>query len=423
MAQLFESIDKEFKGTLNEGVLGRLVKGGLVGVASLIGKGLKYGISKGVSSKRRNKLEQHAESIKTNLINEIEKRVTSFKQDISDDTDQKTKAAKLKSFERDLTSFVKKKLSTESKRIENSIDKLKRVSEDDKLNIRYYWENLSAMLELDIMENLRKQDIVDRDTVKEYARNKESELKSMIELIRDIIEGTKTSFSGDEKEDLVEELSNDIELYLKKSEKSAIKVLGKEAYNRYVTAVKEISRIIINDLSSNRLSIKEHKDLLRAINRGGLSMKTVENLLNKYKDSLEKVGKPQFDIDKLKDYVVNHFNWLRDFLKQDLNVRDKYNTLLYGPQGQKYLQNSINKVLDVDKEDLSSEQKIQLINEAKHLIRFIIKAAKQLNQKPEFLEELKNKIGDENWRKLVTSETNESEKAKLKFEPIKKYIK
>jgi hypothetical protein len=165
---------------LYEGVLSTLGKG----MWNLAKKGMKVALSKGISNNKKEELNKAAESIRKWILDEVNNaekdenhpihKLLTRKKDaekLVNDPQKRDVAEKaLRVYDRELASFLRKKVQNRVKAIEQKIAKNKNITDEDKNALQEYWDDLSINLEISITEALSDADIIEEDTVENWLK-------------------------------------------------------------------------------------------------------------------------------------------------------------------------------------------------------------------------------------------------------------
>jgi hypothetical protein len=184
---------EEFKNDpiLYEGIIGNLFKKGLTSLWKLAQKGIKTAVSKGISSKYTKKLDEDATKIENVIKKELEERNTNeehylyqLKQqtkEAMDNIDNKYPDDKGKTENQRRKDRIKKDSDTKiikyinnvvdrwSEKVKKSITKKQGLTEDDKEELLYYWDNTMLKVKLKLTALLGKEEIVDTNVEYDYS--------------------------------------------------------------------------------------------------------------------------------------------------------------------------------------------------------------------------------------------------------------
>ena len=141
------------------------------GLAALIGKGVKLAINSAAVKANKSKLDQRLSEFKERMEVEINQRVAKYKKDLEDDENPKLSKEKKRAYQKALLDYVKKEISAAGKRMDLQIDKSS-AGKEGKESLKVYWETITTSVELDLLEQLHKLDIIgeeDRDALSDKA--------------------------------------------------------------------------------------------------------------------------------------------------------------------------------------------------------------------------------------------------------------
>jgi hypothetical protein len=166
---------------LYEGVLSTLGRG----LLQLAKKGMQAAVSKGISVKHKDELNNTAEKIRAWILKEVEIASTDEKHPLYKTIQRKNEAKKIaggqgenarqakrivQSTDREIAQFIRKKVNLQVKNIEKKIDKNKVLTDKDKEALGEYWDDLSINLELAVSQALHDADIIEEETMEDWLK-------------------------------------------------------------------------------------------------------------------------------------------------------------------------------------------------------------------------------------------------------------
>lgn len=179
MSQELEKLYEELE--LNEASrLQKIALAAGAGLATLIGLGVKKAVNTAVVAANKKVFQKWAEKFKEELVENIKKRVSAHKESISGETDKRRLSSKKRQFEKVLMDFVKKSIDVKGKEIAEKIDK-SQAGKRGKEALKVYWESISSPIELDILQELHRLDIIGEE---EMDRRSEESSKEFAEIMK-----------------------------------------------------------------------------------------------------------------------------------------------------------------------------------------------------------------------------------------------
>jgi len=151
------------------------------GLAALIGKGIKVAINSATVKANKGKLDKRLLAFKEKMGEEINKRVARYKTDLEDDENPRLTKEKKRSYQKGLLDFVKKEISAEGKRVNMIIDKAP-AGQRGKESLKVYWETITTSVELDLLEQLHKMDIIGEEDRDAYSEKASADLEKIINI-------------------------------------------------------------------------------------------------------------------------------------------------------------------------------------------------------------------------------------------------
>lgn len=166
---------------LYEGVLSAIGKG----LWNLAKKGMKSAVSKGISANKKEQLNKAAESIRTWILEEVKKgkenkthplyniltKKDEYKKLLTNkkqkSQEEKDAIKSIRGIDRELSKFLRKKVDSKVKVIEQKISKNEHITDDDKELLQQYWDDLSINLEISIAEALSDAGIISDEGVED----------------------------------------------------------------------------------------------------------------------------------------------------------------------------------------------------------------------------------------------------------------
>jgi hypothetical protein len=161
---------------LYEGILGKIG----AGLWNLAKKGMQTAISKGLSARYKDTLNQKADAIKDWAVEEVQKAKSDPEHQLYNifvakkkNRNEDNKVINQKSeqiFDRRINKFIKDNVDIQVRRVEKNVEKNKKIEEDDKDLVIDYWKQLATQIELSVAMTLEEQGIISEDDVQDLAR-------------------------------------------------------------------------------------------------------------------------------------------------------------------------------------------------------------------------------------------------------------
>lgn len=151
------------------------------GIAALIGKGVKVAINSATVKANKGKLDKRLLAFKERMTEEINTRVARYQKDSEDEDNPKLTKEKKRSYQKGLLDLVKKEISAESKRVSMIIDKAP-AGKRGKESLKIYWETITTSVELDLLEQLHKLDIIGEEDRDAYSEKASADLEKIINI-------------------------------------------------------------------------------------------------------------------------------------------------------------------------------------------------------------------------------------------------
>jgi len=157
---------------ISEGILGKIGNG----LWNLAKKGMKKAVSSGLSSKYKDKLNAAAEKIKAWVVDEIKRGQEDpknplynyFKLKNNNTKDPEKQKAANKKLDKAIENYLHKNVEIQVKRMENNIEKNKTFTDEDKENLKDYWDSLKYQLEMSITMVLEEQHLLTDDGAEDF---------------------------------------------------------------------------------------------------------------------------------------------------------------------------------------------------------------------------------------------------------------
>lgn len=157
------------------------------GLWNMAKKGMKLAVSKGISSSKKNELNQASKDIAEWILSEVKRggndknhpiyntlKKKREAEEMLSDKENKEKAPiarkAIRMYDKELANFLRKKVRNRVKSIEQKIAKNNNLTDKDKDALQEYWDDLSINLEIYIAEALSNADIIEEDTVEAWLK-------------------------------------------------------------------------------------------------------------------------------------------------------------------------------------------------------------------------------------------------------------
>ena len=217
-----QELEKLYEGMeLNEASrLQKIALAAGAGLATLIGLGIKKAINNSVVAANKSKFEKILVEYKDELLADIQKRVKAHQASLADsEGDKRRIATKKRQFEKYIMDYVKKSIDNKSKQIAEKIDRSK-AGEKGKQSLKVYWDYLSTPLEIDILQELHRLDIIGEEEVERGSRESAGELAAIAKMLNKLLGGEEGMDGNMKTLDKLKSVYNEIKEKYQKVDKT-----------------------------------------------------------------------------------------------------------------------------------------------------------------------------------------------------------